>query len=218
MSVPGTIRVMIVDDHSMVRRGLAAYLSSEPDIDLVAEAGDGRAALELCAHLQPDVILMDLVMPVLDGVEATRIICKRWPNVRVLALTSFQEAGFVRDALQAGAIGYQLKNISGSALVEAIRAAHAGRSTLAPEAARALLEPSADKPLPDYDLTPREYEVLGLLVQGLSNTEISQELSVTHSTVKAHVSNILSKMGASSRAEAVSLAIRHKLTGRPLQP
>jgi NarL family two-component system response regulator LiaR len=209
---------MIVDDHSMVRRGLAAYLSSEPDIELVAEAGNGRAALELCAQLQPDVVLMDLVMPELDGVEATRIIHKRWPKVRVLALTSFQEADFVREAIQAGAIGYQLKNISGSALAEAIRTAHAGRSTLAPEAARALLEPSTMEPLPDYDLTLREYEVLGLLVQGLSNTEIAQELSVTHSTVKAHVSNILSKMGASSRAEAVSLAIRHKLTGRPPQP
>jgi NarL family two-component system response regulator LiaR len=218
MSAPRTIRVMIVDDHSMVRRGLAAYLSSEPDIELVAEAGNGRAALELCAQLQPDVILMDLVMPELDGVEATRIIHKRWPKVRVLALTSFQEADFVREALQAGAIGYQLKNISGSALAEAIRTSHAGRSSLAPEAAQVLREPSVVEPLPDFDLTPREYEVLGLLVQGLSNTEISQELSVTHSTVKAHVSNILSKMGASSRAEAVSLAIRHKLTGRPLQP
>jgi NarL family two-component system response regulator LiaR len=218
MSAPRTIRVMIVDDHSMVRRGLAAYLSSEPDIELVAEASNGRAALELCAQLQPDVILMDLVMPELDGVEATRIIHKRWPKVRVLALTSFQEADFVREALQAGAIGYQLKNISGSALAEAIRTAHAGRSSLAPEAAQVLLETSVVEPRPDYGLTPREYEVLGLLVQGLSNTEISQELSVTHSTVKAHVSNILSKMGASSRAEAVSLAIRHKLTGRPLQP
>jgi NarL family two-component system response regulator LiaR len=209
---------MIVDDHSMVRRGLAAYLTSEPDIELVGEAGDGCAALELCAQLQPDVILMDLVMPELDGVEATRIISKRWPKVRVLALTSFQEADFVREALQAGAIGYQLKNISGGALAEAIRTAHAGRSTLAPEAVQALLEPSASEPFPDYDLTPREYEVLGLLVQGLSNAEISQELSVTHSTVKAHVSNILSKMGASSRAEAVSLAIRHRLTGRSLRP
>jgi NarL family two-component system response regulator LiaR len=218
MSESGTIRVMIVDDHSMVRRGLAAYLSSEPGIELVAEAGDGRAALELCAQLQPDVILMDLVMPELDGVEATRIVCKRWPKVRVLALTSFQEADFVRDALQAGAIGYQLKNISGGALADAIRNAHAGRSTLAPEAARVLLEGSATEPVPDYDLTSREYEVLGLLVQGLSNAEISRELSVTHSTVKAHVSNILSKMGASSRAEAVSLAIRYRLTGRSLSP
>ncbi len=218
MSDTDTIRVMIVDDHSMVRRGLVAYLTSEPDIELVGEAGDGRRALELCAVLQPDVILMDLVMPELDGVEATRIICKRWPKVRVLALTSFQEADFVREALQAGAIGYQLKNISGSALAEAIRSAYAGRSTLAPEAARALVESSETEPLPDYDLTIREYEVLGLLVRGLSNAEISQELSVTQSTVKAHVSNILSKMGASNRAEAVSLAIRHKLTGRPLQP
>jgi NarL family two-component system response regulator LiaR len=218
MSVADTIRVMIVDDHSMVRRGLAAYLTSEPDIELVGEAGDGRAALELCAVLEPDVILMDLVMPELDGVEATRIICKKWPKVRVLALTSFQEADFVREALQAGAIGYQLKNISGSALAEAIRSAHAGRTTLAPEAARALLEPSAMEPLPDYDLTIREHEVLSLLVRGLSNAEISQELSVSQSTVKAHVSNILSKMGASSRAEAVSLAIRHGLTGRSLEP
>jgi NarL family two-component system response regulator LiaR len=218
MSEREQIRVMIVDDHSMVRRGLAAYLSSEPDIELVAEAGNGRTALELCAQLQPDVILMDLVMPELDGVEATRIVRKRWPKVQVLALTSFQEADFVREALQAGAIGFQLKNISGSALAEAIRTAHAGRSTLAPEARQALLEGSGAEPVPDYDLTSREYEVLGLLVQGMSNAEISLELSVTHSTVKAHVSNILSKMGASSRAEAVSLAIRYRLTGRSLRP
>ena len=217
MSTPEPIRVMIVDDHSMVRRGLAAYLTSEPEIELVGEAGDGRTALELCQQLQPDVILMDLVMPELDGVEATRIISQRWPRVRVLALTSFQEADFVRDALQAGAIGYQLKNISGGALAEAIRTAHAGRSTLAPEAVQALLEPSTAEPVPTYDLTPREYEVLRLLVQGLSNAEISQELGVTRSTVKAHVSNILSKMGASSRAEAVSLSIRHKLIGKPFR-
>jgi NarL family two-component system response regulator LiaR len=202
---------MIVDDHGMVRRGLAAYLRNEVDLELVDEARDGREAVEACARAQPDVILMDLIMPEMGGVAATRLIRERWPQVQVVALTSFQEQELVRDALQAGAIGYLLKNVTGEDLAAAIRAAHAGRSTLAPEAIQALVQPPAAEPIHEYGLTPREREVLALLVKGLSNPQIAERLVVSRSTVKAHVSNILSKLGVSNRAEAIALAIEHSL-------
>jgi NarL family two-component system response regulator LiaR len=205
------IRVMIVDDHGMVRRGLTAYLRNEADLELIGEARDGQEAVEMCAQARPDVILMDLVMPALGGAAATRIIRQRWPQVQVIALTSFQEKELVQDALQAGAIGYLLKNVSGEDLAAAIRAAHAGRSTLAPEALQALVQPTAPEPAPGRDLTPREREVLALLVKGLTNLEIADRLFVSRSTVKAHVSNILSKLGVSNRGEAIALAIEHSL-------
>ena len=211
MNEMNPIRVMIVDDHDMVRRGLAAYLEDESGLELVAEAADGREAVQICDQVRPDVVLMDLVMPELSGIEATRIIRDRWPQVQVIALTSFQEKDLVQDALGAGAISYLLKNVSGQDLVEAIRAAHAGRSTLAPEAVQALIRPTTQKPDPGYDLTPRERDVLALLVEGLTNAEIAGRLGVSRSTVKVHVSNILSKLGVSSRGEAIGVAIRHKL-------
>ena len=206
-----SIRVMIVDDHGMVRRGLTAYLKNETDLELIGEARDGQEAVEMCAQAQPNVILMDLVMPELGGAAATRIIRQRWPQVQVIALTSFQEKELVQDALQAGAIGYLLKNVSGADLAAAIRSAHAGRSTLAPEALQALVQPAAPEPAPGRDLTPREREVLALLVKGLTNSEIADRLCVSRSTVKAHVSNILSKLGVSNRGEAIALAIEHNL-------
>ncbi len=135
------IRVMIVDDHGVVRRGLVAYLNSRDDLDLVGEARDGQEAVQVCEQVQPDVILMDLLMPGLGGVAATQIIRQRWPQVQVIALTSFQDRDLVQDVLQAGAIGYLVKNVSGDTLAEAIRAAHAGQSTLAPEAVQALIQP-----------------------------------------------------------------------------
>jgi NarL family two-component system response regulator LiaR len=211
MNEMNPIRVMIVDDHDMVRRGLAAYLEDELGLELVGEAGDGREAVQVCDQVRPDVVLMDLVMPELSGAEATRIIRDRWPQVQVIALTSFQEEDLVQDALGAGAISYLLKNVSGQDLVEAIRAAHEGRSTLAPEAVQALIRPATQKPDPGYDLTPRERDVLALLVEGLTNAEIAGRLGVSRSTVKVHVSNILSKLGVSSRGEAIGVAIRHKL-------
>jgi NarL family two-component system response regulator LiaR len=212
MTASYPIRVLIVDDHSMVRRGLMAYLRAERDLEMVGEAGDGEEALAMCEATAPDVVLMDLVMPRMDGVEATRTIRRRWPETQVIALTSFQEAEYVRDALQAGAIGYLLKNISGEDLADAIRSAHAGRSTLAPEAVKALVKPVQADPLsPGYDLTPREREVLGLLAEGLTNAQIAQRLAVSHATIKAHVSNILSKLGVSNRGEAVAIAIKHNL-------
>jgi NarL family two-component system response regulator LiaR len=202
---------MIVDDHAMVRRGLSTFLKVKPDLDLVGEARSGKEALQVCAQVQPDVILMDLLMPEMDGMAATRAIRERWPDVQVIALTSFQERDLVQKALQSGAVSYLLKNVSANDLAEAIRAAHAGRSTLAPEAIQALVRTERQPLIPDYDLTPREHEVLALLVEGLTNPEIAERLSVSRSTAKAHVSNILSKLSVSNRAEAVALAIQQHI-------
>ena len=211
MSATKAIRVMIVDDHAMVRKGLVTFLKNAPDLELVGEARDGREAIEACERLRPDVILMDLVMPELGGVAATRTIHQRRPDVRVIALTSFQEKELVQDALQAGAIGYLLKNLSGEELVEAIRQAHAGRPTLAPEALQALVQPPSETETLASDLTRRENEVLALLVKGMSNPEIAERLVISRATVKVHVSSILSKLGVGSRAEAIALALQHKL-------
>ena len=211
MSAAERIRVLIVDDHGMVRRGLAAYLTSEAGLLLVGEARDGEEAIEACAEHQPDVVLMDLVMPGMGGVEATHIIRHRWPQVQVVALTSFGEKALVQQALRAGAISYLLKNVSGEDLSAAVHDAHAGRSVLAPEAVQALVEPEAPKTLPGLDLTPREREVLALLAKGLSNPEIAARLFVSPATVKTHVSSILSKLGVTGRGEAIALAIEYGL-------
>jgi two-component system, NarL family, response regulator LiaR len=205
------IRVMVVDDHTMVRRGLATFLKVFDDLELAGEADSGQAALELCAKLQPDVVLMDMVMPDMDGAAATRLIRKQSPSIQVLALTSFKEETLVQSALQAGAIGYLLKDVSADDLAQAIRAAHAGRSTLSPEAAQALVHATSQPPAPGFDLTERERAVLALMVEGLNNTQIAGRLTVSPSTVKSHVSNILSKLGVASRTEAVTLALRNGL-------
>jgi NarL family two-component system response regulator LiaR len=205
------IRVMLVDDHTMVRRGLAAFLKIFDDLQLAGEAESGEAAIQLCADLLPDVILMDMVMPDMDGAAATRAIRQQFPHVQVIALTSFKEGDLVKNALEAGAIGYLLKDVSADELVRAIRAAHAGRATLSPEAAQALVETANQPPAPGLDLTEREREVLALMVEGLNNTQIAGRLSVSSSTIKSHVSNILSKLGVASRTEAVTLALRNRI-------
>jgi NarL family two-component system response regulator LiaR len=202
---------MIVDDHGMVRKGLATFLRIYDDLELVGEARNGREAMQMCAQVRPDVILMDLVMPEMDGSTATSAIREQCSAVQVIALTSFQEKERVREALRAGAISYLLKNVSANDLAEAIRAAHAGRSTLAPEAIQALIQIEGQEPPPGADLSEREREVLQLLVAGLSNPEIAARLCVSRSTAKAHVSNIFSKLGVSNRAEAVALAVQHNL-------
>jgi NarL family two-component system response regulator LiaR len=205
------IRVLVVDDHAMIRRGLATFLKVFNDLELAGEAASGQEAVQLCAKLQPDVVLMDMVMPDMDGATATRLIRKQSPSVQVLALTSFKEEILVQSALQAGAIGYLLKDLSADELAQAIRAAHAGRATLSPEAAQVLVHAASHPAAPGVDLTEREREVLALMVEGLNNTQIAARLSVSPSTVKSHVSNILSKLGVASRTEAVTLALRNKL-------
>lgn len=206
------IRVLLVDDHAVVRSGLAAFLTAYDDLELAGEASSGERALALCQKIQPDVVLMDLVMPGMDGAAATRKIREQSPQIQVLALTSFKEQELVQGALQAGAIGYLLKDISAYELANAIRAAYSGKPTLAPEAAQALIQ-AARAPVQKLgaDLSEREREVLSLMVEGLSNQQIAGKLIVSLSTAKFHVSSILSKLGVSSRTEAVSIALQNHL-------
>ena len=205
------IRVMVVDDHVVVRNGIEYSLMAFDDIELVGSAGNGEEAIRLCAKLNPDVILMDMLMPGMNGVEATRAILQEHPQVRVIALTSFQKGDLVRDALQAGAISYLLKDVGVEELVNAIRAACAGQSVLAPAAAKALVEAAHPSPEIGSDLTERETEVLALIVAGRSNADIAQALGISLSTARFHVSTILSKLGAANRAEAAALAVKHHL-------
>ena len=211
MNPPVPIRVMLVDDHTMVRRGLATFLEVFDDLELAGEAADGGEAIERCARLQPDVVLMDLSMPDVDGVTATRVICQRFPKVQVLALTSFTEEELIQNALHAGAIGYLLKDVTANELAQAIRAAHSGQATLSPAAVQAMVHGATQAPAPGHDLTKREREVLALMVEGLNNTEIAAKLVVSPSTIKSHVSHILRKLDVASRTEAAALAVREHL-------
>jgi NarL family two-component system response regulator LiaR len=202
---------MIVDDHLMVRRGLATFLKISGDLQLVGEADNGVAAIQLCDEILPDVVLMDMVMPKMDGATATRAICQKHPQVRVIVLTSFIDGDLVKNALEAGAIGYLLKDVSGEDLVQAIRAAYAGRATLSPEVAQTLVETANQQPLFGPNLTEREHQVLALMVDGLNNKQIAENLIISLSTVKSHVSNILLKLGVASRTEAVTIALRRHI-------
>jgi NarL family two-component system response regulator LiaR len=209
--MPEPIKVLLVDDHAMVRRGLGAFLSVYPDLQLVGEAESGAEAIEQCGRVKPDVVLMDLMMPEMDGATATAAIRHQFPQIRVIALTSYREDDLVHRVIQAGATGYLLKNVSGIDLAQAIRAAHAGRPTLAPEATQALINAATKPAAPGHDLTARERDVLALMVKGLSNTEIAARLVISHATVKGHVSNILAKLAVASRTEAVALAVEHRI-------
>ena len=206
------IRVVIVDDHTMLRRGLVFFLRGYDDLELVGEAASVREAVDLCAEAQPDVVLMDMMLPDNTGAEATRLIRDCHPETQVLVLTSFQDQVLVEKALQSGAIGYLLKNVAADDLARAIRDAHAGRSTLAPEATDSLIQATRNRaPLPDYGLTGREKQVLALVADGLSNAQIADRLVISVATVKFHVGGILGKLGVSSRTEAASLAWQHHL-------
>jgi NarL family two-component system response regulator LiaR len=213
------IRVLLVDDHLMVRRGLATLLLAFNDVQLVGEAQNGAEALALCATAQPDVVLMDLLMPEMDGVEATHAIRERYPNIRVIVLTSMDEYDYVQRSLAAGAEGYLLKSISADDLAAAIRVAIARRPPRAPESfedlARAAHLPDPAPPEPGAELTCREHDVLELLAHGLTNTQIGAHLNISRATVKFHVSSILNKLGVCSRTEAVALAVQHQLISGP---
>ena len=205
------IRVIIVDDHQMVREGLSAFLEATPDLELVADVAQAESALHYCEENRVDVVLMDLMMPGMDGVTATQAIRAEYPEVQVIALTSFGEEALIKSALEAGAIAYLFKNVTPRELSDAIRKAHDGKTTLAPEAAQVLIRQATQAPPPGHDLTGREREVLALLVEGMTNRQIAQRLGISLSTVKFHVSAVLSKLDVSSRTEAVSFALKHDL-------
>jgi NarL family two-component system response regulator LiaR len=211
MNTPEKIRVMLVDDHNVVRSGLATFLRAYDDLELVGEAKNGSEALLICHQKKPDVILMDLVMPEMDGIAATRSILEDYPEIRIIAMTSFEEEELVQGVLSAGAMSYLLKNVTADELAKAIRDAFSGRSTLSPEAARALIRATRPTKQPSFDLTEREWEALKLVVQGQSNQQIAEALVISVATVKAHISSILSKLQVSSRAEAIAYAIKNKL-------
>ncbi len=205
------IRILVVDDHTMVRRGLATFIGVFDDFSLVGEATNGESAIRLCNELNPDIVLMDMVLPDMDGASATRAIKREHPEIKVIFLTSFKDEVLIMNAMQAGAVGYLLKDISANELAQAIRGAMSGQVTFSPEAAKIMLTANKQQPVPGGDLTERERVVLELMVEGLNNTQIAQRLFISPATVKSHVSNILSKLNVTGRTEAVALAIRHGL-------
>jgi two-component system, NarL family, response regulator LiaR len=207
------IRILLVDDHAIVREGLRTLLAEEPDIEVVGEAANGREAIALTAEHKPHVVLMDLVMPEMDGITATRRIHQQYPASHVLVLTSFTEDQQVRDAIQAGAIGYLLKDVLKQELLRAIHAAAQGEPTLHPEAQRHLMRQvtTADPPSLLETLTNRELDVLRLIAQGQSNKEIAARLHLTEGTVKGYVSAILAKLDVADRTQAALYAVRHGL-------
>lgn len=213
MNKTETIRLLTVDDHKVVLNGLRIFLSLYDDIELVAEAKNGRQALEQCVQHQPDVVLMDMVMPLMDGPTAIQLIRERFPSIQFIALTSFEEEQLVQRAMAAGAISYLYKDVEEEELVDAIRAAHKGRSVLAPEAMKTLVKQATTQGESGKfeRLTPREEEILTLIAQGMTNPQIAERLVISPSTVHFHVHNLLAKLQVQTRAEAVAVAVQNKL-------
>jgi NarL family two-component system response regulator LiaR len=205
------IKVLIVDDHPVVRSGLATMLMAFDDLELVGEASSGEIALAKCQVSIPDVILMDMIMPGMDGLETTRAILNLYPSVKIIMLTSFTKESMVQDALEAGATSYILKDSSIDHLAEAIRLSFADQPTLSPQATRSLVKSKTGKSSFDPDLTPREKQVLALVADGFSNEAIAHQLVISSATVRHHVSACISKLGAKNRTHAASIAIKHKL-------
>lgn len=212
MTSQGPIRVLVVDDHKVVRKGLSTFISVHDDLELVGEAANGEEAIEQCAALRPDVVLMDMKMPVMDGPTAIGHMKARFPEVNIVALTSFDDEAFAQRALEAGAIGYLFKDVEEDELMSAIRFADEGRGVIAPEAMRALVARSLNE-VDEYaaELTEREQATLELVATGLTNPQIADRLMISVSTVNFHVHNVLDKLGAKTRTEAVVIASREGL-------
>jgi two-component system, NarL family, response regulator LiaR len=205
------IQVLIVDDHDMLREGLASFLRAYPDLNMIGEAASGIEAMRLCHDLHPDVVLIDLIMPEMDGVTAIQAIHQDQPDIHIIALSSFSDDELIKSALRAGANGYLLKNVTADRLAQAIRSSHSGLPVLSPEITLSFLEKHDLPNIPiGNHLTHREKEVLDLMISGFSNAEIGHHLNISTFTVKNHVSNILVKMGVTSRTEAVSQALQQK--------
>lgn len=209
MSKP--IRVVLIDDHSKIHLAISAVIDACEDMELVAHGSNGHEALQICAEFQPDIVLMDVIMPGMNGIEATAKIHQQYPEMKILALSSFQDEEGVRAMIQAGAVGYILKTSSVDDLTHTIRAAYAGNSVFSPEITQTLLRSTQKEAISDFGLTPREREILKLLVDGLNNTEIASALTISLSTAKFHVSSIFSKLGVTNRVEATTVALDKKL-------
>lgn len=205
------IRVLIVDDHAIVCKGIKTLLLAYSELEFVGEATNGAEAINLCNELQPDVILMDLVMPGIGGISAIRTIHQINPEVQILALTNFDEEDLIKDAIEAGAGGYLLKNIAAEELARAIRMASTGKAIIAPEATQALFNAMNRPPAPGQNLTEREQQILSFLAKGWTNSQIAYQLEISPLTIKNHVAHILNKLNVSTRTEAATLALRHNI-------
>jgi len=209
--MPNKIRLLLVDDHKVVRNGLKIFISLYDDIELVGEAKNGEEAVNLCGETNPDVILMDLMMPVMDGSTATQLIRQQYPTIQIVVLTSFEAEELVQQAMEAGAIGYLYKDVEEEELVNAIRSAKKGKSVLAPDALQVLVKQASTPPPTIEPLTEREREILTLMAQGLTNPQIAETLVISESTVRFHSHNVFSKLQVERRTEAVVVAMQNNL-------
>jgi NarL family two-component system response regulator LiaR len=210
MMIKTPIKILVVDDHPVVRDGLKLMISVRVGLEWVGQADNGAEAIQLCSELKPDVVLMDLMMPVMDGIAATKIVRQKYPEIQVVALTTFEDKELVQKALGAGAISYLLKNAAMETITNTIHEASAGRSTISPAAIQSLIELNHDE-IARQELSGREKEILAQMADGLKNSAIAEKLNISEATVRFHVSNILRKLGAANRAQAVRIAIKRGL-------